>query len=86
MTVEIKNLIASQGFLICPSCDGNGEISYFCGHESTTNCRWCGGNGIVKSIQKQKHNKPCGICNGKEGGCGGCHSERGVIEWESYEL
>ena len=85
MTKAIKELINSQGLMICPSCEGEGEIGYFCGHESTTSCYWCGGKGIIKSLNKQKHRKNCIICDGREGGCGGCNN-KGYQEWESYEL
>jgi len=87
MTNAIKKLILSKGFLICPSCNGEGEIGYFCGHESTTNCYYCAGNGIIRSLKKEKQSKKCGICEGSDGGCGGCNSNpKGLIEWESYEL
>jgi len=87
MTSAIKKLILSKGFLICPSCDGEGEIGYFCGHESTTNCYYCAGNGIIRSLNKQKQNEKCTICKGRNGGCGGCNfNAKGLIEWESYEL
>jgi hypothetical protein len=84
MTSEIETFIKSQGFLVCPSCDGEGEIGYFCGHESTTNCYDCGGKGIIKSIEKVKHRKVCLICDGR-GGLG-CCGNKGYYEWESYEL
>lgn len=87
MTSEIKNYIKSQGHLVCPSCDGEGEVGYFCGHESTTRCSDCMGRGILKSLKKQKQSKECSICRGKKGGCGGCNfSANGSHEWESYEL
>jgi hypothetical protein len=87
MTSAIKNLIASSGLLVCPSCNGEGEIGYFCGHESSTNCYLCDGNGIIRSLKKQKQSKKCDICEGEDGGCGGCNSNpKGLIEWESYEL
>ena len=87
MTPAIKNLITSQGLLICPACDGEGEIGYFCGHESTSHCYRCDGQGIIKSLNEQKQQKKCIICNGRKGGCGGCNfNANGCQEWESYEL
>lgn len=85
MTSAIKKLILSQGLLICPACNGEGEFDYFCGHETTTDCYMCAGNGVVRSLKKQKHRKTCTICNGRESGCGGCKN-KGFHEWESYEL
>lgn len=84
MTTIIEKLIKSQGLLICPSCDGEGEYETFCGHYTTESCIWCAGRGIVKSLNKQKHRKPCVICQGKGclGGCNHC----GYHEWETYEL
>lgn len=87
MTKEIRNFIESNGILICPSCEGEGEIGDFCGHESTRKCYFCAGKGIIRSLNTQKQSKKCGICCGREGGCGGCnHHPKGFIEWESYEL
>lgn len=87
MTTAIKDLCKSQGFLICPSCDGEGEVGYFCGHESSSICYKCAGHGIIKSLKKVKRSKDCIICNGRTGGCGGCNfNPKGLIEWESYEL
>lgn len=87
MTSAVKNLITLNGLLVCPSCSGEGEIGYFCGHDSTANCYLCDGNGIIRSLNKQKQSKKCIICDGREGGCGGCNSNpKGLIEWESYEL
>jgi hypothetical protein len=71
MTTTIKNLIKSSGFLICPACEGEGEIGYFCGHESTTGCYMCAGHGVIKSLKKQKQKKTCTIYNGR-GGIGCC--------------
>lgn len=86
MTREIKELIKSQGLLICPSCNGEGEFSSFCGHETTESCYDCGGKGIIRSLKKQKHQKDCIICQARIGGCGGCNFHpKGLIEWESYE-
>jgi len=87
MTNAIIKLIESTGALICPTCDGEGEVGYFCGHDSTTTCYNCEGNGVVKSLKKQKHKKKCSICNGRgaKSGCGGC-GDKGFHEWESYEL
>lgn len=84
MTNSIKKIIKAKGLLICPSCNGEGEVGYFCGHETTTNCYMCNGNGVIKSLKKQKHKKTCSICNGR-GGLG-CCKNKGYHEWESYEL
>lgn len=87
MTNAIKKLIEKSGLQICPSCGGEGEVGYFCGHEITVSCYMCAGNGIILSTKKQKHSKKCTICNGRNGGCGGCNGHpKGLIEWESYEL
>lgn len=84
MTRAIKELLESKGIIICPKCDGEGDFSSFCGHETTESCRWCAGKGIVKSLKIQINRKGCIICRGK--GClGGCEW-RGYQEWESYEL
>jgi len=84
MTSEIKKTLLSQGYLICPACDGEGEYETFCGHYVSETCYHCAGKGIIKSLNKQKHRKPCIICDGR--GClGGC-DHRGYHEWESYEL
>jgi len=56
---EWESIVESAGFLICPYCEGNGKIGYFCGHESSTNCYMCAGGGVVKSLNKQKHRKTC---------------------------
>lgn len=85
MTNAIKKLINANGLLICPSCNGDGENDSFCGHYTTEDCYMCKGNGIIKSLNKQKHKKPCAICDGREGGCGGC-GNKGFYEWESFEL
>jgi hypothetical protein len=84
MTPEIKDLIKHTGNLVCPYCDGGGEVGTFCGHESTETCRMCAGKGIVKSMDKQTHRKDCVICSGK--GCAGGCDWRGYQEWDSYEL
>jgi hypothetical protein len=84
MTSTIKSIVESAGFLICPHCEGNGEIGYFCGHESYTNCYMCAGEGVVKSLNKQKHRKTCSICSGR-GGLG-CCDKKGFREWETFEL
>jgi DnaJ-class molecular chaperone len=87
MTKEIKQFIKSHGALVCPSCEGEGEVEYFCGHYTTNKCRNCAGKGLVASLKKQKQSKKCIICNGRDGGCGGCNSNpKGLIEWESYEI
>ncbi len=83
MTETCKKIIESAGFLICPFCEGEGEIGYFCGHESSTNCSMCGGEGVVKSLKKQKNKKICDICSGR-GGLG-CCDNKGFYEWESFE-
>jgi hypothetical protein len=44
----------------------------------------CDGQGIIKSLNTQKHRKTCVICGGKGGP--GCCDNRGYQEWESYEL
>ena len=82
MTPEIRRIVKNAGYLICPSCDGEGEVGYFCGHETTTTCHWCGGKGAVRSLVKQKNREPCRICDGR-GGLG-CCGHKGYIEWESY--
>ena len=84
MTDSIRKLIESNGLLMCPSCDGEGEVGYFCGHETTENCYMCGGQGIIRSLKKKRHRKTCSICRG-EGGPG-CCDNKGFQEWESYEL
>jgi hypothetical protein len=87
MTSAINKLILSKGFLICLSCDGEGKIGDSCGYDSTRTCPHCAGNGIVLSLKTQNQNKKCGICKGRDGGCGGCNfNAKGLIEWESYEL
>lgn len=77
MTAAIKKLIESNKLLICPNCEGEGE---FC----RSICRWCEGQGIVKSLDRQTHKKNCVICGGK--GCAGGCEWKGYREWESYEL
>jgi hypothetical protein len=84
MTPTIKSIVEKAGFLFCPSCEGSGEVTYFCGHDVTSDCAWCAGHGIIKSLNKQKHRKTCSICSGR-GGLG-CCDKRGFQEWESYEL
>ena len=84
MTETIKKLILSQGLLICPICKGDGEVGYFCGHETTVDCYHCDSRGIIRSLNKQKHTKQCIICKG--GGGLGCCDNKGFQEWESYEL
>jgi hypothetical protein len=87
MTKEIKNFIKSQGLLICPTCEGDGDYEIFCGHYTSTTCSNCQGKGIIKSLNREKHQKKCSICNGREGGCGGCDRHpKGLIEWESFEI
>lgn len=84
MTSAIKEFIKSQNLLVCPACEGEGEIGYFCGHETTTNCYHCGGNGIIRSLKKVKQRKKCSICQGRGGR--GCCEGKGYHEWDSYEL
>lgn len=49
MTSEIKDLIESEtDYKVCPTCDGEGEVSYFCGHYTETICSKCGGTGLIK--------------------------------------
>jgi len=87
MTSAIKKLILSKGFLICPSCDGEGKIDDSCGYNSTRTCSHCAANGIIRSLKSVKQSRKCGICEGRDGGCGGCNFDpKGLIEWESYEL
>ena len=87
MTKSIKSFVESFNFLICPSCLGDGEYESFCGHYTTKTCIDCGGHGIIRSLNKQKQNKKCCICKGRDGGCGGCNfNSKGLIEWESYEI
>jgi len=73
-----------NGAIVCPSCDGEGEVGSFCGHETIESCFWCAGKGMVKSLNRQIHRKNCVICGG-EGCAGGC-DWKGFREWESYEL
>jgi hypothetical protein len=84
MTPEIKKLIIANGAIVCPECNGEGEIDYFCGHETTQYCHWCAGRGIVKSLKRQTQKKDCVICGGK--GCAGGCGWKGYREWESFEL
>lgn len=87
MTHTIKEIIKSQNLLLCPACDGEGEIGYFCGHDTTTKCYHCAGHGVIRSLKKVCQSKKCSICKGREGGCGGCNfNAKGLIEWQSYEL
>ena len=44
----------------------------------------CDSEGVVKSLNKQKHKKTCSICSGR-GGLG-CCDKKGFYEWESFEL
>lgn len=83
MTSTIKSLIRSAGMQVCPACSGEGEVGYFCGHEITTDCIMCNGHGVVRSLKKQNHLKPCEICEGRGGGC--C-DKKGYQKWETYEL
>lgn len=86
MTTVIKNIIKNSGLLVCPSCYGEGQSENFCGHYITISCNMCSGHGVIRSMEKQKNTKKCIICNGRNGGCGGCNFHlEGLIEWESYE-
>jgi DnaJ-class molecular chaperone len=84
MNNAIRRIAEASGLLVCPSCNGEGEVDYFCGHESTETCHDCGGQGVIISLNKQKHKETCVICKG--GGGPGCCNNRGFQEWESYEL
>jgi len=84
MTDTIIQIIKNAGLIVCPGCDGSGEIDTFCGHYSLEVCYMCDGHGVIKSLKKQKHRKTCFICNGN-GGIG-CCNDKGFHEWESYEL
>lgn len=87
MTPKIRQFLESQGNIICPNCNGEGEYETFCGHYTSETCYMCQGAGMVRSLNKQKHSKKCIICHGRKGGCGGCNNHpKGLIEWESYEL
>jgi len=87
MRDSIKKIIESTGLMVCPACEGEGELNYFCGHESTSDCYHCSGRGVIRSLNKEKHSKVCIICNGRSGGCGGCNFDsEGFIRWESFEL
>ena len=84
MTATQEKIIKDQGFLPCPNCEGSGEITSFCGHEVVEGCCMCAGHGVVRSLQREKHKKPCGICEGQGGP--GCCENKGFHEWESFEL
>jgi DnaJ-class molecular chaperone len=87
MTSEIKEFIKSQGLLICPTCNGEGDYDTFCGHYTSETCSSCLGSGIIRSLNKQKYSKICIICQGRDGGCGGCNFHpQGLIEWETFEI
>lgn len=50
MTKEIRELIEKEtNYTVCSDCDGEGEIDYFCGHESSTYCHKCKGTGLILS-------------------------------------
>lgn len=55
MTKTIIAILKSKGFSICPFCSGEGEVSYFCGHYTTTECRNCKGQGVEKQIFTQEY-------------------------------
>lgn len=57
MTNKIQQLIKSSGFILCPVCNGEGEVGYFCGHDSSAVCEMCNGDGIVRSLKKQVYNE-----------------------------
>lgn len=82
----MEEFITKHGALVCPECRGSGEITVFCGCEVEETCIKCAGAGIVKSLNKQIHRKPCSICKGREGGCAGGCNYVGYHEWETYEL
>lgn len=84
MNKIIQKIVEESGMLICPACEGEGEVDYWCGHDSTTACIMCAGKGVVRSLKKQKHIKVCHICKGRGGP--GCCKNKGFHEWESYRL
>jgi DnaJ-class molecular chaperone len=54
MTEEIRELIEKETqYTVCDTCDGVGEIDYFCGHESWTICQACEGTGLILSSNKK---------------------------------
>lgn len=55
MTAKIIEIIQSKGFSICPSCEGSGEVSYFCGHYTTIDCPHCMGAGVKKHLSIANH-------------------------------
>ena len=83
MTNAIKKLIEFCGALICPSCNGEGEVQEFCGHYVDFDCERCDGNGIIKSTKLVTYSKTCVYCSGK--GCRQCY-DSGYVESEKYEL
>ena len=84
MTPKQKEILENQGFIICPNCMGSGEFTAFCGHDIEVACNWCDGDGIVNSLNKQRHTATCNICSGRGGP--GCCDNRGYQEWETFEL
>lgn len=74
-------MIESTGAIICPRCNGEGEVGY--GH-TTEHCYTCNSDGVVKSLKKIKRLKTCTICNGKGGK--GCCENKGYQEWETFEF
>ena len=39
---------------VCPNCEGDGEITTFCGHDVTEWCGICEGKGYIKEKQFSK--------------------------------
>jgi len=37
---------------VCPHCDGEGEITTFCGHDVQEICSNCKGKGYIKEEEK----------------------------------
>lgn len=54
MTNKIKELIKNNtDFEVCGCCGGEGEVDYFCGHQSWESCRLCNGDGVTKKKSKK---------------------------------
>jgi hypothetical protein len=49
MNKTIKKLIENTGFMVCHSCEGEGEVGYFCGHDTTATCDVCVGKGVIRT-------------------------------------
>lgn len=58
---HIKNLKKDFNLPIevCKQCDGDGEISTFCGHEVMENCSNCKGKGYLRMNQQTDKCKDC---------------------------